>query len=559
MTNGWNRREMLSALLMSTPGAAALAAALADGDLSCAAGPEGKPRPRITISKETTYITEPLRPDGYPDYVAALNQRCRQGVTPENNAAVLVWKALGPDAIEPPHREAYWKMLGIAPLPEQGDYFRGFYAHASAWSVKNGVPDEEAEKRLSEQFDVAMKRPWSAKEFPILAEWLQVNERPMKLLAEASKRPRRYDPWFWDEDGDFPDVGAVPISAYRDLARFFALRAMLRMHAGQPEAACDDIVITHRFARLLAQGPTMIESLVAVTIDGIARQKLWVLLEKTGLPETSLVAIQREFVSSPAIGNAAQMFGLGERFFLLAGVCSAARKPTAERNGFLTRMEGMIVFDGTHARLKPLLELLGNAEIDWDIALREGNAWSDRLVAAFGQPERAKRNKAIAEMQTELDQLERSRKNVESLRSLPAAERSKTAMQWICDLYVAIFVGGNILWRNIVSRVAAETELTRVAFALREFRIDRGVYPATLAELTPKYIAAVPKDIFAKDAELRYRREGDGYCVYSVGINGRDDGGRGLEEYSAAHPASEATTPGEQWDDIVVRVGTTKR
>ena len=45
------------------------------------------PKPKITIGKETTYITEPLRPDGYPDYVAALNRRASEGVTPENNAA----------------------------------------------------------------------------------------------------------------------------------------------------------------------------------------------------------------------------------------------------------------------------------------------------------------------------------------------------------------------------------------------------------------------------------------------------------------------------------------
>ena len=49
----------------------------------------------LVISKETTYITEPLRSDGTPDYVAALNQRLSKGVTPENNAAVLFWKAAG--------------------------------------------------------------------------------------------------------------------------------------------------------------------------------------------------------------------------------------------------------------------------------------------------------------------------------------------------------------------------------------------------------------------------------------------------------------------------------
>ena len=63
-----------------------------------AAEPPAKTKPRVlvTISKATTYITEPLRSDGYPDYIAALNQRLSKGVTPENNAVVLFWRAMGP-------------------------------------------------------------------------------------------------------------------------------------------------------------------------------------------------------------------------------------------------------------------------------------------------------------------------------------------------------------------------------------------------------------------------------------------------------------------------------
>src|SRR5215467_16284740 len=68
----------------------------AAGDEPGAPPPTERPKPKITISKETTYLTEPLRPDGYPDYVAALNQRMSEGVTPDNNAAVLLMKAFGP-------------------------------------------------------------------------------------------------------------------------------------------------------------------------------------------------------------------------------------------------------------------------------------------------------------------------------------------------------------------------------------------------------------------------------------------------------------------------------
>jgi len=80
----------------------------------------------ITISKETTYIAGPLRKDGYVDYVAALNEHFGRGVTPENNAAVLLWRAAGPAEIPKPDRERFFKMLGIPPLPEQGDYFVPF-------------------------------------------------------------------------------------------------------------------------------------------------------------------------------------------------------------------------------------------------------------------------------------------------------------------------------------------------------------------------------------------------------------------------------------------------
>ena len=77
----------------------------------------------ITISKQTTYITEPLRKDGYVNYVAALNQRFGTGVTPKNNAAVSFLKAMGPGEIGPKYRDEYWRLLDIPPLPEKGDYY----------------------------------------------------------------------------------------------------------------------------------------------------------------------------------------------------------------------------------------------------------------------------------------------------------------------------------------------------------------------------------------------------------------------------------------------------
>ena len=87
---------------------------------------EEKPTVAITISKATTSITEPLRKNGYVDYLRALNQRFGQRVTPENNASVLLWKAVGPEEIRPDDRRPYFVLLGISPPAEKGDYLAGF-------------------------------------------------------------------------------------------------------------------------------------------------------------------------------------------------------------------------------------------------------------------------------------------------------------------------------------------------------------------------------------------------------------------------------------------------
>src|SRR5262249_22968561 len=60
-----------------------------------------KRRPRVTISKKTTHLVEPLDEDGYVDYLAALNDQARQNVNPATNAGVLLARATGVARLEP--------------------------------------------------------------------------------------------------------------------------------------------------------------------------------------------------------------------------------------------------------------------------------------------------------------------------------------------------------------------------------------------------------------------------------------------------------------------------
>ena len=97
---------------------------------------------------------------------------------------------------------------------------------------------------------------------------------------------------------------------------------------------------------------------------------------------------------------------------------------------------------------------------------------------------------------------------------------------------------------NTADRGTVQFELDKLAFALAAYRVDQGSYPAKLADLVPKYVKDVPKDLFNNDADPHYALEGDGYLLYSVGANGKDDGGKSWDDRKN----------NEDWDDLTVRM-----
>ena len=103
-------------------------------------------------------------------------------------------------------------------------------------------------------------------------------------------------------------------------------------------------------------------------------------------------------------------------------------------------------------------------------------------------------------------------------------------------------------------RTEGQRQLTLAAIALKRYQLRQGKWPASLEALVPEFVTAVPYDYMSAQP-LRYRLKDDGsYVLYSVGEDGKDDGGdptppsgkaSGLWEGRDAVWPSPATEPAE--------------
>lgn len=80
-----------------------------------------------------------------------------------------------------------------------------------------------------------------------------------------------------------------------------------------------------------------------------------------------------------------------------------------------------------------------------------------------------------------------------------------------------------------VMREEAAKQLAVAAIALKRYQIKNGQYPSDLNLLVPEFVSGVPLDP-VDGKPLHYRLNADGtFLLYSIGPNGRDDGGKDSE------------------------------
>jgi TPR repeat protein len=411
--------------------AAMIAALLASTPPSLAGDPPVEP---LAISRETTWITEPLRPDGTPDYAAWITRRYGVGVTSLNNAAP------GLMAIRMIDR------VGGAATPER--------------------------ELFAEQHRRALRGPWREVDAPLVAGWLGVNEANLERVEQIVGSRTR----FWiAPPGDMAMDAPIPSHlGFRGIANALRARTLRRAAAEDGDGARRDLILGLRVAALVDQGPWLIDRLIGVFVRSIAAEPVVALANPPPAYRVAAAMLLGGLREVPPSSPLDDVLDVSERLQFLAGYVdlyrAARRSPEAwqERSSTVLGMYD----DAVNAALgrKPLLPNLRRIPgwaIDWNELFRRINeCWlAPGCDAGF----------AAAAQDLESPAFDRL---LDQARTEPGARR-RIARAFLTLQTPAGLGNARVSWNE--QEAIARAGLVSAAAAL--WHVDHGRYPESAAAL----------------------------------------------------------------------------
>jgi len=271
------------------------------------------------------------------------------------------------------------------------------------------------------------------------------------------------------------------VQQMRLIERLLVLRAYVATRRGDAAGAAESLVGAWRAAETLRREPFLVTQLVRLVCHQASVEALEHLLSSVAWDDAQLAKIEEQLLTIDYRAGM-EVAVLGER---VQGIMAFDDPAMAGAGNVPKAVYQLWVRDDRLTHLELMRELLDGVRGEWPVVL-----------------ERTAKYKAV----------DRNKTAVRGFWSSASWERPSA-------------IAGP--FRGMVERAARETARVRAAVAgvaAARFRLAEGRWPATLEELAPNWIAAVPIDP-CTGKPLLFRVEGDGVVLYSVGVDGKDDGG----------------------------------
>ena len=322
-----------------------------------------------------------------------------------------------------------------------------------------------------------------------LEKWFDQWESQFEELHHALKLPRAR------LDGDYSEPFSAPQSNYqrfRMLAFVLASRSKVNLLTDHPQKAVRDLGTMQGLMTPLGEPPhSHVSSLFRLAIGGLYSDAVREILREKALGEIELKEIQEQLSGMDVLTEAWRSIHETERL----SMCHLEES-----------MSGPGLLKSTGMTNEPVARAL---------RLSQGLFWQHQINAS----------RSLLGYFPAFDPKAR-RFNVSALES---AERNRNAARSSWNPYTRLNdLSPNGFRMAMVQAVYNQTKLDQalIACALERYRLAKGSYPKTLAELTPTFLEKRPHDLFTGKDFIYHSDATNSFKLYSVGYNGIDDGGK---------------------------------
>ena len=319
-------------------------------------------------------------------------------------------------------------------------------------------------------------------------------DEPVEELRQAAELP--YSRFPLNYDSDFPATILLPhLAAVKSCSRMLQLRAIAESQNGQSDKALNDVKLMLRLIDSIRTEPFLISHLVRIAMLNITLQPVWEGLQDHEWSDAQLVELDQELGRLDFLAD--YEFSMrGERVLSMANIEYLRR----------TRDLGLFSDDGNTSSgfSKAAFHLVPNSFFyQNELAIARGH--QEWLLPVMDVEQHIVSPKKVEVAASSIDKIRThwSPNTVLAAMMLPGLERSSQRFAY----------------------AQSSMDMARVACALERYRLTQGNYPETLDALSPQFIESFPHDVIGGQP-LKYHRTDYGqFALYSVGWNGKDDGG----------------------------------
>ncbi len=505
-------------------------AALADAD------PDVAPiRVALKRSRQTTWFTGPVNPDGTVNYYQALYGRLAARATPENNAAVPLIRALGTDVLYPwvsgvpsspwQSRERARALkqtalrlmadIGIERLDASPDKL---FVEFQDWQVPPRFADHVELSDDPDDRETTLQRalagPWRPQQNLAVSLWLEEMAEPMGRLRAAARLPVFYLPSMPTEDPPCLVSTVVPsLSKIRSLCEALLARAQMRAGQGMWNEARADVIAVAMLGKRMRQDPNDIIQIVAISIsrsacDAAARMSLSD--KATG---QSLEALAGQLAQIGPVEGCLEAADLYQRVLWLDTILKIARGIELNPQRFPEMPKAVS------------MRLWKEGLVDWSGILADANRLHEARLALLRQPEdeaRGKRIQAYSELYEKAVPTDRQvRAAAEQFGQDGAFESFRRMMNLhMRNRLLSILLPSMSGLRTFQQQGVIRHRQAILALHLGAYRSRTGRYPDSLPAL-PADVRKWAEEPFHSGRKMQYRRTEDGFGLTSVGGSGR--------------------------------------